>query len=138
MLSREENDLLTQTGPGTPGGELLRRYWQPVALAEELPEGGAPIPIRLLSEDLTLFRDEHGRIGIVPSVQNCSLQDRLLLGIHSKEVEERLDIRPLSSKGGGYQQWEQEQENGSGCHGWTPHADFGPLVPAREHSPGTV
>ncbi len=65
MLSREENDLLTQTGPGTPGGELLRRYWQPVALAEELPKGGAPIPIRLLSEDLTLFRDEHGRIGLL-------------------------------------------------------------------------
>jgi hypothetical protein len=43
MLTREENDLLTYTGPGTPGGALLRRYWQPVALSEELPENGAPL-----------------------------------------------------------------------------------------------
>jgi phenylpropionate dioxygenase-like ring-hydroxylating dioxygenase large terminal subunit len=65
MLTHEENDLLTQTGPGTPGGDLLRRYWQPVALSEELPEGGAPIAIKVLGEDLTVFRDERGRIGIL-------------------------------------------------------------------------
>src|SRR5207248_2555982 len=59
MLSQEENALITQTGPGTPGGDLFRRYWQPVALAEELPRGGAPLPVRLLGEDLVLFRDEH-------------------------------------------------------------------------------
>jgi phthalate 4,5-dioxygenase oxygenase subunit len=61
MLTREQNDLLTRTGPGTPGGDLLRRYWQPVALAEELPLGSAPLPVRLLGEDLVLFRDEQGR-----------------------------------------------------------------------------
>ena len=65
MLTKEENDLLTQTGPGTPGGDLLRRYWQPVALAEELPPGGAPLPVRLLGEDLVLFRDEQGRPGLL-------------------------------------------------------------------------
>jgi phthalate 4,5-dioxygenase len=65
MLTREQNALLTQTGPGTPGGELLRRYWQPVALAEELPPGGAPLPVRLLGEDLVLFRDEQGRPGLL-------------------------------------------------------------------------
>src|SRR5438094_38058 len=65
MLTREENDLLTRTGPGTPGGDLLRRYWQPVALSEELPPGGAPIPLRVLSEDLVLFRDEQGRLGLL-------------------------------------------------------------------------
>src|SRR3954470_5865284 len=65
MLSKEENDLLTQTGPGTPGGALLRRYWQPVALAEELPPGGAPLPVTLLGEELVLFRDEHGPPGPV-------------------------------------------------------------------------
>ena len=58
MLSKAQNDLVTQTGPGTPGGEFMRRYWQPVALAEELPPGGAPIPVELLSEKLTLYRDE--------------------------------------------------------------------------------
>ena len=46
MLRREINELLTQTGPGTPMGELFRQYWMPACLAEELPEDGAP-PVRL-------------------------------------------------------------------------------------------
>ena len=65
MLTREENDLLTCTGPGTTGGALLRRYWQPVALSEELPENEAPLPVRILSEDLVLFRDDQGRPGLL-------------------------------------------------------------------------
>src|SRR5437764_1380407 len=65
VLTKEENDLLTQTGPGTPCGELQRRYWQPVALSEELPPDGAPLPIRLLGEDLVLFRDEGGKPGLL-------------------------------------------------------------------------
>src|SRR5579862_2093770 len=65
MLSKEQNDLLTQTGPGTPGGEMLRRYWQPAALSEELPIGGAPLPIRLLGEDLVLFRNDRGEPGLL-------------------------------------------------------------------------
>jgi phenylpropionate dioxygenase-like ring-hydroxylating dioxygenase large terminal subunit len=65
MLSQEENDLITRTGPGTPGGELLRRYWQPVALAEELPANSAPLPVRIMSEDLVLFRDDQGEIALL-------------------------------------------------------------------------
>jgi phenylpropionate dioxygenase-like ring-hydroxylating dioxygenase large terminal subunit len=65
MLSAEDNDLITHTGPGTPGGDLFRRYWQPVALAEELPIEGAPIPVRLLGEELALFRDESGSPGLI-------------------------------------------------------------------------
>jgi phthalate 4,5-dioxygenase oxygenase subunit len=65
MLSAEDNELLTRTGPGTPGGELLRRYWQPVALGTELPAGAPPLAVRILSEDLTLFRDDQGRIGLL-------------------------------------------------------------------------
>jgi len=65
VLTQEENDLLTQTGPGTPCGELMRRYWQPAALSEELPVGGAPVPIRLLGEDLVLFRDDDGQPGLL-------------------------------------------------------------------------
>jgi phthalate 4,5-dioxygenase len=61
MLTAEQNALITRTAPGTPGGDLLRRYWQPVALREELPLGGAPLPVRILGEDLVLFRDEDGR-----------------------------------------------------------------------------
>jgi phthalate 4,5-dioxygenase len=65
MMTQEENKLLTQTGQGTPGGELLRRYWQPVALSEELPPGAAPLSIKILGEDLVLFRDDKGRAGLL-------------------------------------------------------------------------
>jgi len=65
LMTEEENLLLTRTGPGTPCGELMRRYWQPAALSEELPAGGAPLPVRLLGEDLVLFRDDAGRPGLL-------------------------------------------------------------------------
>jgi phthalate 4,5-dioxygenase len=65
VLTQEENELLTRTGPGTACGDLLRRYWQPVALSDELPPGGAPLPVRHLGEDLVLFRDEQGRPGLL-------------------------------------------------------------------------
>ena len=70
MLTKEENDLLTQVGPGTPGGLVLRSYWQPAALSEELPPGGPPIPLRLFGEDLVMLRDEQGRIGLLDA--HCS------------------------------------------------------------------
>jgi phenylpropionate dioxygenase-like ring-hydroxylating dioxygenase large terminal subunit len=54
---------LTQVGPGTPGGEYLRRFWQPVAFSHELKD--LPIRIRILSEDLILFRDGSGRVGLL-------------------------------------------------------------------------
>ena len=65
MLTKEENDLLTQTGSGTPMGNLIRRFWQPAALSEELPPGAPPLSLRLLDEDLVLFRDNHGRPGLL-------------------------------------------------------------------------
>src|SRR5689334_14160101 len=65
VLTREENERLTRVGPGTPCGELFRRYWMPAALSEELPKGGAPLPIRLLGEDLVLFRDDEGMPGLL-------------------------------------------------------------------------
>ncbi|MDH5288488.1 MAG: aromatic ring-hydroxylating dioxygenase subunit alpha [Acidimicrobiia bacterium] len=68
-MDAEENRLLTECGPGTPGGRVLRSYWQPAALAEELgPEvaGHRPVvPVTLLGEELVLFRDELDRIGLV-------------------------------------------------------------------------
>ena len=65
MLSREQNDLVTRTGPGTPAGQLLRRYWQPVALSEELA-GERPVTgVTVLGERLVLFRDEQGRLGLI-------------------------------------------------------------------------
>src|SRR5262245_31194856 len=65
MITAEENNLLTQTDAKTPCGELLRRYWQPVALSEELPKGGAPLSVRILGENLVLFRDDHDRPGLL-------------------------------------------------------------------------
>jgi phenylpropionate dioxygenase-like ring-hydroxylating dioxygenase large terminal subunit len=65
MISAEENRLLTETNSGTPCGELMRRYWQPVALCEELPAGGAPLKVKILSEELVLFRDDQGRPGLI-------------------------------------------------------------------------
>lgn len=65
MLTQEQNDALTRTGPGTPGGRLLRSYWQPIALARELPPGGAPLPVDIMDEELVLFRDDRGRLGLL-------------------------------------------------------------------------
>ena len=66
MLSKEENELLTRVGPGTPMGDMLRRYWLPACLTSELPEPDCdPVRVRLLGEDLVAFRDSNGRIGLV-------------------------------------------------------------------------
>lgn len=65
MMTNEESDLLTGTGPGTPCGGLLRRYWQPAALSVELPAGGPPKPVTLLGEELVLFRDDQQRPGLL-------------------------------------------------------------------------
>ena len=65
MMTAEENRLLTSTEPGSACGTLLRRYWQPVALSEELKPGGAPLPVRFFGEDLVLFRDDQGRPGLL-------------------------------------------------------------------------
>ena len=56
MLSREDNQLVTQTGEGTPCGDVLRAYWQPAALTAELNEVRPVKPVRLMGEDLVLFR----------------------------------------------------------------------------------
>ena len=61
MLSKEENELLTRVGRGTPGGEMLRRYWWPVGFSELVSKNGQPAKARLLGEDLVLFRDGGGQ-----------------------------------------------------------------------------
>src|SRR5918996_300294 len=66
MLRKEQNDLLTQTGPGTPGGQLFRSYWIPALLSEELPENDCPpVRVKLLFERLIAFRDSQGRYGLM-------------------------------------------------------------------------
>src|ERR1700727_2155502 len=66
MISAEQNDLINRTGPGTAAGALIRRYWQRAALVDELAGANRPIkPVRLLGEDLVIFRDQDGRYGLV-------------------------------------------------------------------------
>src|SRR5437588_8352207 len=65
MLTREDNELITNTNPGTPMGDLFRRFWLPVALSEELPGPDCvPQRVRILGEDLIAIRDTSGRPGL--------------------------------------------------------------------------
>jgi phenylpropionate dioxygenase-like ring-hydroxylating dioxygenase large terminal subunit len=66
MLRAEQNELVTRTGPGTPMGEMFRRYWIPALLSEELPEPGSPpVRVKLLSERLVAFRNSEGVLGLI-------------------------------------------------------------------------
>lgn len=83
MLTAEMNQRLTETGRGTPGGELLRRYWWPVAVSGQL-ERDAVIGIRLLGEDLALYRTEGGKLGLV--AERCAHRGAsLVYGIPEEE-----------------------------------------------------
>lgn len=65
MLTREENELICRTGPGTPMGELLRRFWMPAALSDELEPDGEPLRLMIMGEPLVAFRDTSGKVGIL-------------------------------------------------------------------------
>ncbi|HEX8969704.1 MAG TPA: aromatic ring-hydroxylating dioxygenase subunit alpha, partial [Chloroflexota bacterium] len=66
MLSREENELITLTGPGTPMGDVMRRYWMPILLEREIAEpDGEPVRVQVLGERLVAFRDTNGDIGLL-------------------------------------------------------------------------
>ncbi len=70
MLTKDENDLLTKVGPGTPCGNLMRRYWHPVTAASELTADRPKKRVKVLGEDLVLFRDEKGEFGLLE--EHCS------------------------------------------------------------------
>lgn len=97
MLTPETNERLTRVGPGTPMGNLMRRYWQPVGGLAEL-ETEPVQPVRILGEDLTLYRDTRGVIGL---------------------IGDRCAHRAVSMAYG------IPQENGLRCayHGWTYNAE---------------
>ncbi|MFZ8941236.1 MAG: (2Fe-2S)-binding protein, partial [Gemmobacter sp.] len=64
MITSEQNEYLCRTGPGTPMGNLFRRYWIPALMASELPGPDCPpVRVQLLSERLIAFRDTEGRLG---------------------------------------------------------------------------
>lgn len=70
MLTKEENELLTRVAPGTPCGELLRRYWQPICFASQLTDDRPKRRVLLLGEDLVVFRSREGTYGLV--AEQCS------------------------------------------------------------------
>src|SRR5687768_5673673 len=84
MLTQAENEYLTRVGPGTPAGELLRRYWQPIAPAQELTDENPTRFVRILGEDLVLFQDKSGRYGSIQD--HCAHRGASLL---YGRVEER-------------------------------------------------
>ena len=66
MTTPEHNDFLTRTGPGTPMGDLFRRYWIPALLSQEVPEPDCPpVRVKVLCERLLAFRDSAGRVGVI-------------------------------------------------------------------------
>ena len=65
MLTAEDNEMLTKVGPGTPAGELLRRYWHPVAIAADLTPENPTMFLRRLGEDLVLFQTPTGDVGLL-------------------------------------------------------------------------
>ena len=65
MLTEEQNQRLTLTGPGTDMGKLFRQYWQPALLSRELAPTGAPKRVKILGEDFIAFRDGDGKVGVV-------------------------------------------------------------------------
>ncbi len=68
MLTERENDRLSRVGPGTPMGNMLRRYWHPVATVPDLDHEKV-LALRILGEDLVLYRSDRGEPGLVQ--QRC-------------------------------------------------------------------
>ena len=69
MLTKQDNEMITQVGPGTPMGMYMRQYWIPVCLSEELDSDGPSRRVKLLGEDLVAFRVTSGKVGLVQT--NC-------------------------------------------------------------------
>jgi nitrite reductase/ring-hydroxylating ferredoxin subunit len=65
MLSHRDNEVLTRVGPGTPMGTLMREYWIPAVLSEEVSTDGDPLRVRILGEDLIAYRDSRGQVGLL-------------------------------------------------------------------------
>ena len=66
MISEEDNERLTQIKAGTPVGDLLRRYWYPIAAVSELARHPTKF-VKILGEELVLYRDATGKLGFVPA-----------------------------------------------------------------------
>src|SRR5689334_13814322 len=85
MLSKEDNELVTRVGPGTPMGALMREYWLPSMLSSELPAPDSdPVRVLLLGEQLIAFRDSNGAVGLVQN--NCPHRGASLFFARNEEA----------------------------------------------------
>lgn len=83
MLSHEDNELLCRVGPGTPMGEMMRRFWMPAVVLNELAPDGKPVRIRLMGEDLVCFMDSEGKVGLLD--EHCPHRgSSLALGVNEE------------------------------------------------------
>src|SRR4051794_21737967 len=66
VLTKDDNEILTRVGPGTPMGDLMRQYWMPSMMSSELPSPDCPpVRIRILGENLIAFRTSSGKVGVI-------------------------------------------------------------------------
>jgi phthalate 4,5-dioxygenase len=82
-MLREDNELLSRVGPGTPMGAFMRRFWVPAIPASELEAGGDPRHLKLLGESLVAFRADDGRIGVFD--ENCPHRGVSLVLAHNRD-----------------------------------------------------
>ena len=97
MLTKEENELVCRVGPGTPMGNLMRQYWVPALMSQELAERDCP-PLRvlLLGEQLIAFRDTNGQVGLIGGQLSASRSQPLLRaerGVRHPVRLPRLEVR---------------------------------------------
>src|SRR5438093_790460 len=96
--------MITQVGPGTPMGNLLRRYWTPACLSAEIPEPDCtPLRVRLLGEDLVAFRDSEGRVGLIDV--NCPHRGTVLFLGRNAETGLRCAYHAPGTSSSGRSQW---------------------------------
>ena len=96
MLTKELNEKLTRVGPGTPGGELMRRYWHPVAASVEMEENPVKM-VRLLGEDLVLYKDRSGNLGLIDEPLPFLIYSNLAVVITLSGLLLPLAVLPLYS-----------------------------------------
>ena len=84
MMTAEENDLLCRVEGDAPTGQIMRRHWIAACLSEEVAEpDGAPVKVKLLGEDLVVFRDSKGRVGVLD--EYCSHRRASLVFARNEE-----------------------------------------------------
>lgn len=100
MISQKLNDQITRVGPGTAAGAVLRRYWQPAALLDEVQGSNAPVPVNLLGERLVLVRNNEGELSLVTRVASADEPPAYYPDPSTIRVDEAGPVYPVVEKKG--------------------------------------